>query len=357
MRTFTGKESLSGRLRPTLPFGGDALDIFDFRPEIEVNPGISSAEYSNINVSASLELLNQDVKDTTYLRFLRAGYEPLLLATILYRRLEINQELLNALLRQKDRVCSRHGSGRPVSCNVLAHLEEEWNLVERCGSLDHLFAGVARVDNGERYLTVENNGKSRCEYLGFQAVYHLLRLSGLYLDDVQVEYPVIATDASGQSIQEIRIRTELRLYFQAEAVHNVYTSIGRRLSADPVNRTRLPIEVGIRSPKEILHYLGALTRLQRAAPNRLPLSVATVQGEFMTVFWVRDPMREDEPHGQTAISVVGPDGVRYSIPYPQQESSSRDQSLRVLTLTSELLDVAISGKELPAPSSLILRGN
>jgi hypothetical protein len=62
------------------------------------------------------------------------------------------------------------------------------------------------------------------------------------------------------------------------------------------------------------------------------------------------------PAGEkVVISVRGPDGEVYTVPEPDYGSSTRDQTLRVLAITGEIVNGALSEKDFPAPASVVVR--
>lgn len=343
LKTFSGKDRTSGKLSPSFPFGGDASRIFNFGPEVSFSPGISSAEYANVNVASSLEKLNNPIKNVAYIHLIRNGYDPLLLSTLMFNRFEVHQELYAALKHVKKHYCISPSGKNDPSCWVVDHPPP-------LGCKNNL--SFAKVDKGENFASISNVGKSRCEYSKFQSFYHLLRISGLVVDLIVTEVAVEGEDKKGKPIVKTEKRHRVNVYFQNEYVRTVFDQLKERMKLLSIAEFRKPLKAETRSPKGVVSYLGELIRLQSAGNDKSPLMIMTHSGVAMTVFNVRTGRMD---HSRYALSVIGPDGIRYSIPYPNYASSVRDQSLRVLSATSDLINIAIAEKELPSPSTLVLR--
>jgi hypothetical protein len=55
---YTSNNMLNGKFSPDFPFGGDAMSIFNFKPEIDWSPGVSNAQWGDLNNAEGLKPLN-----------------------------------------------------------------------------------------------------------------------------------------------------------------------------------------------------------------------------------------------------------------------------------------------------------
>ena len=90
---FTASNMASGTATPKLPFGADALKIFDLGPSVSVSGGVGQIEYADANNSGALAKLNDNLQYDTIDRYAYQGLNPHLLMTILAEHVEIHGDL------------------------------------------------------------------------------------------------------------------------------------------------------------------------------------------------------------------------------------------------------------------------
>jgi hypothetical protein len=116
---------------------------------------------------------------------------------------------------------------------------------------------------------------------------------------------------------------------------------------------KTPIRISWRSPERMVRYLGEVLAAQEFGPGKRPVQVLSEDGELVDLFRVQ---RGRNATGQAAIAVADPEGETFSIPRPDYDSSKGHLSLQALALVMESFNLAVSGKELPQPATLLLSG-
>jgi hypothetical protein len=109
----------------------------------------------------------------------------------------------------------------------------------------------------------------------------------------------------------------------------------------------------MRSPRSILSYLGELIALQNYSEDQyVPQALIRGGTQKLTVFRV---IRGNPGAERPALVVFDNYGSTYYVPHPDYGSKVRDQTLRVLAIATELINGAISEKDFPAPTSVVVR--
>ena len=191
-----------------------------------------------------------------------------------------------------------------------------------------------RDDRGNRRLYV-NDARDACAYEKFQSFLKRLRLTGTRAD--VEDLPVVdgdgreELDAHGRPV----FSKKLVERFSDRDVEALFDSLKAKTKAGE----RPPIVLYLRSPAEIIEFLGRLAALQLYYE---PPLIPDVDG--VTLFRVVQGAAKP-----AAVSVrVG--GARYSIPAPDP-LSSRDMSMNVMSLVIELQNRA--RQEAPIQGSTI----
>lgn len=273
------------------------------------------------------------------------GIEPILLGTIFIEHAEIHEKLADALLAQRDGLC--RAKPNEHNCSELHTIEEKCQLWN-----DRLVT----LEQGRRFYEVKNHAQSKCDFLRFQSLILMLRLSG-YSSDLGFErFPITAEQkkaaAEQKDVPAENGRPVLAIRFQNAGVQRKYEDIEQELK--PIKRPieRHAIKFLLRSPRQLLGYLGALISLQNFSQDHYVPKVLARSGQTITVFHVVHGNSGAEP---TALAVKDPYGDTYFVPRPAYGSSERDQTLRILSIAGELVNGAISEKDFPVPATVAVR--
>jgi hypothetical protein len=155
----------------------------------------------------------------------------------------------------------------------------------------------------------------------FQVVLNRWDLAGITTSTQQK----VGVDAKGQPTREEFVVPR----FRDEEVRRVYEKVGAHKVAIP-----------LRSPKQIIDYLGRLAALQLFAEPPYVAKVPVLGGaktEWVALFRVG---RGESPGEPIAVSVdVGALG-RYYVPQPDILADNMDYSVRIMTLVIELQNLA-----------------
>jgi hypothetical protein len=134
-------------------------------------------------------------------------------------------------------------------------------------------------------------------------------------------------------------------------VQRKYEALEKHLKNLKLKRT--PLTFSLRSPRAVLSYLGELIALQNFSKEQYVPQVLIRGGlQKMTVFRVN---RGSPGSERPALSISDDYGDTYYVPRPEYGSPLRDQTLRVLAVTAELVNGAISKEDIPAPTSVVVR--
>ncbi len=327
---------------PKLPFGPDAVRSYDFGPSVSWSSGVASIEYVDINNGSALAKLNQSLQYETIDRYINDGVPLALLATIFVEYVEVHRLLMTAMLSEYRRQCAHPAEIFRESCEELARLGST------CTSLWSA-TKAAILEGSHRFHIIKNRATSEKSFQEFQCFGMLLRMSGFGSDLIESKtYETIKTP-EGKRVPVPKSTAYQGIRFQAPDVHAKYRILERTLKP---YKNRSPLKIALRSPRGVLSYLGELIALQNFSPDRFVPRIVRADGKTIVVFRV---LRGHEQLRDAALSVRGPDRESYFVPLPDYGSETRDQTLRVLAIAGEVVNAAISEKDIPPPTSVVVR--
>jgi hypothetical protein len=347
LQKYTGQGMASGSFAPKIPFGPDAVRSFDSGPTLNWNPGVFQSEYVDVNTSGALIKLNQSLQYDAMDRYSADGLPPELLLTIFVRYIEVHEKLAAALEIQRKKRCHAQPDNR--DCREFERIKYEncthWNEVT-----------PLTLEHGQKFYAISNHAQTKCTFLQFQSLIITLRLSDFATDlGHKTAYERLQTTSDSKAVAVETSKPVQAIRFQAGEVQRTFQAVEKELKSEKQIVDRQPIKFALRSPRQLLSYLGELIALQNYGQDRyLPqVLVATSHGyEPVTIFRVIRGNASAEP---PALTMVGPDGETYFVPEPAYGSPGRDQTLRVLSVAAELVNGAISEKDFPAPTSITVR--
>lgn len=348
LKAFTAGNMANGSFTPKLPFGADAARIYDLGPTLSWSSGVQSIEYVDVNTGTAIAKLNESLQYDAIDRYAREGLRLGLLATLFASFVEIHADLKAALDKEYRRQCYGQVSNRPTACEERARLaalcKHEWRQ------------DVPAILEGEQpYYTYANLAATKCDFLKFQDFLWLVRLSRLGSDLVTEVTAEKLKTPEGKLYAVPKAKTLQGIRFQVRDVQKRYERLEKRLALQAKlkkRNLRPALRFALRSPKALLVYLGELIALQNFASNRFVPEIVLASGDAITLFRV---VRGQAPADRTALSVRGPDREIYSVPRPDYGSPDRDHTMRVLAIAGELVNAAISEKDFPAPTSVLVR--
>jgi hypothetical protein len=353
---FTASNMASGTLVPKLPFGADAQRIFDLGPTLSLSGGVGQIEYADANSSGPLSKLNANLESDTFDRYWYQGVSPSLLLTILVEHVEIHSSLLPTMYKVSDAKCSAAARPDP-RCGLLE------THSAACGwKKEGIFGGPFKHPGGFAMTTIGNRADTKCNFLKFQAFRYLLALSGFWTDTAAETIKSKLKTAEGTLLDVPKKTTRQIIWFDNVEMYERYQSLEKELEDDYKRKMRRKtskpvqqqhaLKFAYRSPRALLAYLGELITLQNFKEKYEPELVVGKEAKRMKIFRV---VRGRPAGEKVVISVRGPDGEVYTVPEPDYGSSTRDQTLRVLAITGEIVNGALSEKDFPAPASVVVR--
>jgi len=338
---YTTENMAKGSLTPKIPFGPDALKSYDIGPTVNVSSGVFAIEYVDINTAGALAKLNQVLEYDAVHRYTAQGMPLILSSTIFVEHYEVHEILAHALKAQIQKKC--RGPKKDANCDELD------DIVRGC---PRPWDDDSFKFKGHTFHLVQNRAQSRCDFLRFQSFLLTLRLSGYYADLHQdTTYQKFETPE--KKIVPIR-KTEIspEVIFQEEQVNKTFAQVQRILKP---YKDRAALKILLRSPRSILTYLGELIALQNFSHDRYEPKVMVRSGKTYQPITAFRVIRGNPGPVSAALTVTGPHGDSYFVPHPEYGSHGRDQTLRVLSITAEVVNAAISEKDFPPPTSVTVR--
>jgi hypothetical protein len=284
-----------------------------------------------------------------------------LINTLLIEYVETHDELLTAIQKERGKQCAKPTPVQEPHCNEVNKLKTDCRI---------------NVQESFGFYTFINRATSKCDFLRFQLFQTLLFLSGYQTTlgfEVGREKSNVEKRGSGnititnvlpdgKSSGTVKETPKQVVKFGRPDVERTFRGLEAKFKTEArrkKEKQKQPIEFVLRSPKSLLTFLGELIALQNFSPDRYvpevmvasPHEQNRVVGR-MTIFRV---LRGGTADVVPIVSIRGPDGELYAVPRPTYGDYKRDQTLRVLGITSELVNGAISEKDFPTPTSVIVR--
>jgi hypothetical protein len=346
LKAFTAGNMASGSLLPKLPFGPNATRAYDLGPTLSWSSGVQTIEYVDVNTGTALAKLNETLRFDVIDRYALQNINIFLLSTLFVNLVEVHSDLKHAFDVQYRRVCGNGMPTRPKVCyereRLAAACRAKWRDV------------TAVLEKGQVYHRYDNSAGTKCEFMKFQDLMWLLRVTGFTTELGSVPTIEKLKTPEGKVVAVETSRPVQAIKFQVRQVQDVYERLeaGRRRKGKSKLVGRPPMKFGYRSPKALLTYLGELIALQEFSREAYVPEIVLGPSESIAVFRV---MRSHVSQADVALSVRGPYGEVYSVPRPEYGSPTRDQTLRVLAIVGEVVNAAISEKDFPVPTTVLVR--
>lgn len=345
---ISGEEMFSGKFTPELPFGVDADGIYRIGPTINFGPGIGSAAYNNMTISPSLKTLNEPLSLNVWMRFARHGYSPPLLGSILFNRIMLHESMVLALVNNYISKCSE-----PDDNDEKQLCDEYRRIADHCDFDLNYESDFTELENGQRYINITNTGRSACEFKIFELVNILFVLAELTVDSLKKDISSeLALDKNNPSLVNRPIES-IKPYFQVKSVQEIYENTEYHLKKYKANPSPPAITIGVRSPIEVVEYLGRLAALERDGTEKIKATLRTETGYAHII-----KLQSGSGVGANiAVSTRGEDGNIYYIRFANKNTTRHDLSIQSLTLAINIVNTALSAHELPSSTHVIFRSD
>jgi hypothetical protein len=325
LQSYQASNMASGNLSAKFPFGPDAPGSNELGSSLSWNPGVGTIQYVDVNTGSAIAELNKNFTTADLDRYISEGTGLLVMFTIFAKEFLIHRELANEIMKEKQVTCRSSSISVQVICRELEEIKNT------CGGI---WANAPHVtlEKGNEYLRVTNNAQDKCEFLNFQSLFLTFRLIGF-------------SGGITEGAQGLR--------FADKRIQRKYEEIERRLARLKL-KNRQAIHFTLRSPRSLLTYLGNLVALQNFTEDKfIPQILYTTEPvRKVTVFRVVEGIPAAE---SAALTVTDDYGRKFYVPSPNYGDRGRDQTLRVLTITAEMVNAAISEKTFPVPSTIVVR--
>ena len=133
---------------------------------------------------------------------------------------------------------------------------------------------------------------------------------------------------------------------------SAFQAVERRFKERRIASER-PINIVLRSPRDMIDYLGEIVALVNySAVGFVP--EVQISDEVRVPFFM--VFKDSDIEAPKALSVTDRHGDVFVVPQPRYGDRSRHQTLRVLTVLTDLVNASISAKGLPLATSVVVRG-
>jgi hypothetical protein len=333
LQTYKTQGMVSASAAPKLPFGPSASGIYDVGPTLNLNSGITEVNYADVDTAGALVKLNEDTPYATIERYGADGVPAIVLYTILVRDIFVREELQERI-KSEWRTWWAHCS-TSVNDEICQVID---NIARDCPNSRGVpwQEGLYTLEGGQRFYKISNSARTTCDFRQFQSYLLALRTSHFFSDLGQES----ATTYKLQTVPEWKLlkKTEqestVLIGFNTPYVDRKYKELDKEFKADKKHIRRPPFNFQLRSPRQLLTYLGALIALQNSGDDRSVLEVlvpGTLPGTTQPVSIFR-VIRGNPGLEPSALAVFGPYGDTYYVPEPTYGSPYRDQTLRVLSI-------------------------
>jgi hypothetical protein len=290
-----------------------------------LTPGISGERSQNVQIhdygaTKAARILYKEVDESILRDLLLQGWDYRLISTLLYRGAGVPEELDEAIVRKASAVCRT--SNDPDERVLCSHLK---GMLDEC---DEASSDAAPTG----YVSYLNTARKKCDFENFQIFLSRAELAGAHF-----------TFRPHREVTERKIKTVKGAKKEDKTVtveETIENNVAFYLAFEDKHlrsiHNRQPLKIILRSPKEVIEFLGRLAALQIYSE---PPYVATTPAfsnkgvEWIIPFRV---VRSGELVGPSAVAVsVGSAGT-FHVMETNPLSQAGDQSLRVMGFVIEL---------------------
>lgn len=418
LTNYTGQSRLDGSLSLGLPFVANTIGkpsdtrlLGSVAPSASFRSGVSNLQLTDLNTAEIQLKLREIVKANDFAYYRSQGWQKALVNTILIENISVDPRLVKALEDAAATACA--GSGRVKHKDECRWLRSD--AVKRCFRSREALEERASPD-GDLVVVYSNNPRKICQHLGFQWVFTAIRvLAGASLDlDPKVDTDECKTPrallnditgAAGGKAEKSKSKDDKEGFSQTVKEGKVSVEVAVKVSEkrekddDDSSRSkerggsiglnipkgardslglldinelaalarlrneqlcilkeqRKPIDISYRSPERMVRYLGDVVAVQsfRAGDHSGRIQILNDEGDPVDIFRVE---QKRDLMGTVAVSIEDPEGADFVIPVPDRGSKTEHLSLQALALVMESFNLAVSGKALPQPATILLSG-
>lgn len=348
--TYQGVGSASGSLTAKIPFGPDALKLFEATPSVSMKSGISQLNLADLNTEEAQNSLKRQLTENQFRYYynLNESRSLSVVLRVFFDSVRIHRDLYPVMMSEIRKICGNPSKIQGKNCKALQIINEE------CGSE---IQPIEVPLYTEVYLHFSSRFDNACSYRQLTALSYVLLNLGFNVmpdrDGVAKKGNNKSTLAGGNTFN-FEIKTgesssgtsavNYKFYFLSKEVREHATALKQK--------GKEPFEIVFRSPESMVRYLGQLIAVQNYGTSRFIPDVYDVRtGSRFNLFVVK---RGRPFVGQAAVQVRDQDGDTFFIPKPDYDAPDRDRSLEVLSIVSDVFNGAVSKKAFPEVSTFTL---
>jgi len=358
LNSYTGTSRWDGTYAPDVPFPLSPDRQYKVLPSFKFSPGINNMQLADLNTAEAQRALKTNIDFNAWYYFLRSGWDEEVVNNIAIERVSIHERIFKLLVSNAERYCRQHADD--TDCRRIAEIMRNCS---RGSTIQDAF--TVRRFNGQRLAVFFNRPAYPCVHERFQVALTLLHLSGFSLKPhtrrFQAKEPTTAIK-KGTKLDSVDVNVNVSVGEKPSSgakTNNIVSFNDRRLTElvdfmlqrRDLDRVGVnPFEISLRSPESMVRFLGEVVASELYVKKAHVVTVISEDGAEVPLFLVQQGGVGLQP---VAVSIVGPEGERFSIPRPEHGAKDRHRSLQSLAFVEEVMGAAISLKALPPVTNVI----
>jgi len=326
------ESSITGGIAANFNVGVDASNAHVLSPGVE---GGRKQKVKTVDYGASeaAEIIYQQLDRGQFRVLANRGWPSALATTVLVSNIQIDSDLFASMRQIAEQTCV-------ASANRFCK-QNKRIIAEGC---------VAADTHRASFFNNPNDPRNRCRFLKFKYVLNILRLAGTIID---TQYKI-----ETENLDDDEKRTIIDFDFREESIQDQFDNLNN--SEEYMNSS--PISLAVRSPAEILKFVGAVAAVQihRDHPYVPKVNIPYGSDDYVDVpilevcdesSALRACINANLARGLAASAHV--EGKRYFVPMPDPVADDRARSVEVMAYLSELLNRAQAKTRIVSGFSLI----
>ena len=391
LQTYEGGGSTQGTAQFRFPFGPGAINpVYGFDPQFSVKGHLSKIALVDLNTQEAQSALKRQVTFNEYLYYMAMGGSRRrdIVETLLIESIELAPTILMQVAKRAKEECKTPSN----SCLAYAAFRSECRTHNLGYEAAIYYADKVKskglgADNAEaedgykpaksgevteadikthKVAVIQNSVESKCNYLAFRALIDMMNISGM---NMYIAKPKAESGDGKKKIERSSKYADIH-------IENTNTSDAPKGSGDKIKYPvtfsdkkimallystecrgqeetgRTCVAINFRSPERVVRYLGEIVAAQTLLPEQKRFSPNLyVEDKSFEIFHVN---RGDQSFSRHILHAVDEEGDRFSVPQFDHSDEGHDRTLESLALVADLINGAVSAKDLPQVTSISL---
>ncbi len=349
---YDGGNRWQGEVDPSLPIPFAASRQYTIGPKLTFSPGVTKLTLADLNTAEAQEGFRRHFNFNDWRYYQSLGWEPNLVQTLAIEQIRVREEIYRAINLRASNQCTNSGRSQSLKCR------RAFEVPVSCEPT------VARFLGHDVYVFL-NDPKSPCQYKLFQSFRAKLGLVGHIIRPHK--FPSTKRASKAKSYHSAGTTITINNVNQQSSKDKgtkksdtiIFSFHDTRLTRMVMDYRETEKTTGVigfeyvfRSPERMVRFLGDVIFAQNH--NTPPFYPDIVVGEeAVELFRVEAGMLVG---GHGAVSIKGPEGMRFSIPIPDRKNPHHHRSLRALTFVADQINRAVSKDALPQFTTFTLTG-